>query len=527
MNLFSVSSIIIFFASLGLGLIIYADNRKSKLNHSWFLVSVVIALWGLGLWGVTNSLSEKNALLWQYFLDAAGVFIPVLYFNFTLNFLNLEKEKGLARLSAFFAGILLFALSFTRLFKQGMTFKFGFHWVDPGPLYYLFPLIFVFYLGYSATLLFKRYREETGVAKQQIKYVLLSLVFGFSAGATNFFPQLFNSYPFGNYFVILYIFFMSYPVLKHNLFNTKVITTEFFAGAISLVFLFNIFVSKTPSQWALSSFIFILIAIFSFLLVRSVIKEVESKERLEKLTLELRAVNEKLQRLDQAKSEFISIASHQLRTPLTAIRGFSSMILEGDYGPTSPEIKDKVDKIMQSSTRLMALVDDLLTISRIEQGRMKYEWQDRVNLTTMVKSVAEELEQQAKKKELALNLEITPRDLLVRADENKLRQVVMNLIDNAIKYTEKGSITVSLIEESQSAILKVADTGIGISLDGLSRLFQKFSRGERSPRVWTDGTGLGLYVARIILEEHQGKITAYSDGEGRGSEFVVALPLEA
>lgn len=525
MNLFSVSSLIIFFASLGLGLIIYSGNRESKLNRSWFLVSLAVAFWGLGLWGVTNSLKEQSSLWWQYLLDGVGVFIPVLYFNFALNFLDLEKEKKLARIFSFFVGASLFVLSFTSLFKKGMAFRFGFHWVDPGRLYYLFPLVFIVYLGYSAILLFKRYRKVTGVAKQQTKYVFLSLLIGLGAGATNFFPQLFNFYPFGNYFIILYIFFMSYPVLKHNLFNTKVITTEFFAGAISLVFLFNIFVSETVIQWIVNSLLFVLIAIFSFLLVRSVVKEVEAKERLEKLTRELQTVNKKLQLLDQAKSEFISIASHQLRTPLTAIRGFSSMILEGDFGPTTPEIQDKVDKIMQSSTRLMALVDDLLTLSRMEQGRLKYEWKD-VNLTEMTRSVFEELDQQAKKKGLEFKAEISARDFIVRADETKLRQVVMNLIDNAIKYTEKGQVSVFLSEENHSVVLKVIDTGIGISLEGLSRLFQKFSRGEHSSLVWTEGTGLGLYVARIIIEEHRGKITAYSDGEGKGSEFVVALPLK-
>jgi signal transduction histidine kinase len=247
------------------------------------------------------------------------------------------------------------------------------------------------------------------------------------------------------------------------------------------------------------------------------------QKEVERQTSQLKQANEDLKKLDKAKSDFISIASHQLRTPLTAIRGFTSMILEGSYGRITNVVKDKLEKVYESSDRLIRLVNDLLDLSHMEGGKMEFNFQ-KVSITQMVKSVCEELDIQAQKKKLKMAINLPEQELFVKADDQKLRQVVMNLIDNGVKYTDKGKVEVFLKEQDGKIIFSVKDTGMGMKEEEIQNLFQKFVRGSEASHYHTEGAGIGLYVARQLIEAHQGRVWAESEGEGKGSTFLVELP---
>lgn len=244
-------------------------------------------------------------------------------------------------------------------------------------------------------------------------------------------------------------------------------------------------------------------------------------------TEELKNTNVRLEQLDKAKSEFISIASHQLRTPLTSIKGLISMALEDFWGPLNENQRKYLTQVYESGERLLKLIENLLDISRMEAGRMEFIFQP-VNLLEIAKEVAADLLPQAGKKNLALNLaEPAPGETLpkVRADQLKIRQVIQNLIDNAIKYTQKGEINIRLEKENGSLVFSVSDTGMGFSAEDKANLFEKFQRG-RGVETWhTEGTGLGLYLAAKIVEAHGGKIWAESAGKFRGSTFSFSLPV--
>jgi len=253
---------------------------------------------------------------------------------------------------------------------------------------------------------------------------------------------------------------------------------------------------------------------------------VKLKKEVAKATEDLRIANEELKKLDQAKSDFISIASHQLRTPLTVIKGYISMMLEGNFGQLTGEEKKSLEKVYDSGERLIRLVENLLNISRIESGRLQFNY-EVMPLEEIVESVVEELANAAKKKGLRLNYERGEKPLpKIKIDEEKIRQVVMNLTDNAIKYTKKGSITVSLKKVGENIRFCVSDSGLGISKEDLPNLFKKFSRGEGTSTIHTEGTGLGLYVAKEMVEAHQGKIWAESKGRGRGNKFCFEIPIK-
>lgn len=253
---------------------------------------------------------------------------------------------------------------------------------------------------------------------------------------------------------------------------------------------------------------------------------IELEKEVEEATQELREANKKLKKLDAAKSEFVSIASHQLRTPLTVIKGYISMMLEGSFGRVPKKQKESLERVAESNERLIQLVENLLNISRIESGRLRFNF-ELVKMEDMVVSVVEELSSQAKKKGIKMVYDIPSKSLqAIMLDREKIRQVVMNLVDNAIKYTNEGEVKVQLQKIDDEIQFSVSDNGMGISDDDLPNLFTKFTRGTDTPLIHTEGTGLGLYVARQMIEAHQGRIWAKSRGVGEGSAFCFTLPLK-
>lgn len=247
--------------------------------------------------------------------------------------------------------------------------------------------------------------------------------------------------------------------------------------------------------------------------------------RVIEATKELADAYRELKKLDESKTEFLSLASHQLRTPLSAIKGYLSMILEGDYGKLHPETEMAIRSVYESNERLIKIVDDLLNVARIEAGKLEYN-PVPANLEELIKSVIAEMKLIAERKNLKLKYS-SGKIPKFSFDPNRIREVITNLIDNAIKYTEKGEINVKteLLSSKKEVKVEVKDTGIGISPEKMSSLFQWFSRGKGAYRLETGGFGLGLYIAKKIIEKAGGKIWAESEGKGKGSTFIFTLPI--
>lgn len=525
MTPFQISTLLTAVVSIISGLFVFISNRKDRINHFWLLSSMAIGIWSLGLFGVVYSGNEYTAWLWQYVLDTGGIFIPVFYLSFIIYLLRLEKKYNKIKILTWTTGFALFLLSFTNLFKKGMIFKEGLnYWVNPGNLYFLFPSLFVLLVAISFYLLIKTYRETNDfVLKSQIKYLIVAQIVGFGGGITNFFPQLFNVYPFGNYLVALYIFFISYAVLKHQLFNVKVVATELLTFAIWIFVLIRLLLVDTLQEGLINGGLLVFLVIFGILLIRSVLKEVKTRE-------ELAVANEKLKELDKAKSEFVSIAAHELRTPVTGVKGYTSMILEGTFGQVPEKIKTALEKIFTASNRNIHLITTFLTVSRIERGKMEYVF-EKADFKKIVTSVFDEFNviNGQEKKKLDLSLEIAENeDYTLNLDQERIREVIYNIVDNARKYTSKGFIKVSLCknQDKSRVILKTQDSGAGLSKESLEKLFKKFSQTGSNQTVSLIGLGLGLFVAKEIIKVHGGEIRAESEGEGKGSTFYVELPYE-
>lgn len=240
---------------------------------------------------------------------------------------------------------------------------------------------------------------------------------------------------------------------------------------------------------------------------------------------ELQEANEKLKALDKLKDEFVSLASHELRTPMTAIKSYLWLVLQGEDGALNDKQKLYIQRSYSSVERLMKLVNDMLNISRIESGRLTINMQ-KVDLPKLTQEVVEEVTPRAKEEEV--NVVIVPVSSLppVIADPDKMKEVLFNLIGNSLKFTPKdGSITISFMQNGEFIETKIKDTGSGISAENLPKLFQKFGLVPDSYAVnkTASGTGLGLYICRSIIELHMGRIWVSSAGVGKGSEFTFSL----
>ncbi|MBI2050811.1 MAG: hypothetical protein HYT31_03310 [Parcubacteria group bacterium] len=252
---------------------------------------------------------------------------------------------------------------------------------------------------------------------------------------------------------------------------------------------------------------------------------VKLKKEVDDATAELQVANAHLKQLDQSKSEFLSIAAHQLRTPLTGIKGYVSMFLDGDYGVLTPEQRGELERIFRSSDRLTRLIDVFLNVSRIETGRLELT-KSSVRFEEIVDEVVGDLQHQAKTKGLELTVQKPDGPLpAMSLDRDKIHDVMMNLVDNAIKYTDTGWVNVRLARSKSLITFEVRDSGMGIDPIEMDRLFQKFTRAEATTRIHTGGSGLGLFIAKKIIEAHGGRVWAESEGEGKGSMFTFTLPI--
>ncbi len=922
--MFELASFLTAIFSLFLGIFVYYKNPYSTQSRAWARVSLAVALWSVGLFGVVSVNSKQIALAFQFILDVAAIAIPALYLHFTYILLKKPiRNQGLLKVT-YIAASFLTVISLSPLYKTDLVSIFSFNfWIKPGPLYILFPIYFTLVMIYAGKLLMVAITQNQGQQLQQIKYILLAGIVGFTGGITNFFPQLFNVYPFGNFFVMFYVFVITYAIIRHRLLDIRlVITRSLVYGVlltlVTLSFVFITFLSaqffnETSSGRALVSILVAALIVFgldplkrllsvvtdkvffkakvdyqavlrelsevlsveinldrlvsqlevdlaqelklmsatvllrrkgdaerfgagvegelhnsalslagesslmgflrdrkgtilletlerviedtpenkrkplenervelerlqaalvapvfsqnkmnavlvlgpklsgdsfsnddlqlievlspqigsaiqkanlyeevrrfgeslkvkveeatvelqernvSLQTLQTITKEItrtldfnqvvqriansvaaelgylgailvfldddgktvraraitetpltkkalqllpihfndytsditdprsgslghqviksgemrmtddfaavisppvprllaltiqklvgiksvvlipiisEGKtigvieigtrkkpaditkqeiatmqsladelgvvsrnlklfDQIRKTNAQLEVANEHLQELDRAKSEFVSIASHQLRTPMTGIMGYLSMMTQGDFGKLAPEHQKILTDLLSESQRMIRLINQFLNVSKIEAGKFTYT-KAAVHVEELIRREIEETAKAAKDKKLKLTTALPKTPLpTVIADGDKLQDVILNLIDNAIKYTSAGAITVGAeslddhpsTSSGQAIHVWVSDSGIGIKKEDAPELFNKFVRGSGIAQIHPDGSGLGLFIAKSIIDAHGGRIWVESKGEGKGSTFQFVIPV--
>jgi signal transduction histidine kinase len=260
--------------------------------------------------------------------------------------------------------------------------------------------------------------------------------------------------------------------------------------------------------------------------LEELLKEQETSAKLlVRRDMELARANERLRDLDQVKSKFVSVAAHQMRTPLSAIRWALTMMLQGDLGPVSDSQKKVLEKSLVSTDRLIKLISDLLDIDHMESGRFLYTPQT-FNISELIQGVVDDLTSQSKHKGVEIVFVPSISAVAITADPEKIRLAMENVIENAVKYTPKdGEVLVSIVMKENGMIeIQVKDSGIGIPHDEQKFVFNRFFRSSNAMHNETEGSGLGLYIAKEIILYHGGTVR-FESKEHEGTTFFIELPL--
>jgi signal transduction histidine kinase len=347
---------------------------------------------------------------------------------------------------------------------------------------------------------------------------------------SNLFGELSKAYEInlvGPIGMVLFLGIMSYVIMRFKAFNIKIFSSQILVLGLFILVFAVLFIDNIDYVHTIIAGTLIMILVLGIQLIKGVQKEIQQREHIEILATDLEKANIRLNELDKLKSEFLSFASHQIRSPLTAIDGYASMLLEGDFGEMSEKVKNSIKVIDTSSKSLIKIVNEFLDISRIEQGRMKYDLTD-FDAKKLAEEVVAELRPNVEKKGLAFEFAAAQHDdYMVHADQGKVKQVIGNIVDNAIKYTPTGKISIYLDKTLEKIHISIKDTGIGIDKDIIPRLFSKFTRDKDAYKTNVTGTGLGLYVAKQMIEAQKGRVWVESEGRGKGSTFYIELPIKA
>ena len=536
--------------TLIIGFFVLSKN-KNLIGKLLFLLSLTFSFWvfcNLVLW--TNSDTQMIMFFWSltYFVEAM---IFILSFYMAYVFVKRE-DMDISKKLFLFVPIVPFLVFMSQ--KIGIK-KFDLvncEAVQGNLVYYSYGLEIIISILLIIFFIKNIKSCENKEFKKQILYFFIGIMFFiFAFSWSNIFANIiFNDFKIEQYGLFGMTFFMAvlaYMIVKYKAFNIKLIGAQALVVALVILVGSQFFFADNTTSRVLTGITLALSLGFGYVLIKSIQKEVERKEQLQLMADSLAIANDKLRILDKAKTEFISIASHQLRTPVTAIKGFSSLLLEGSYGEVSAGVKGALEKVFVSSERLVNLIEDLLNVSRIESGRLTFTF-EMGSVNDVLQELYDSFILVAKAKKFYLDLKVPENPLpKIKMDAAKIRELISNFIDNAFKYTEKGGVTVKAeIRESGVVIdedgfvkegekspygkvvrVTVSDTGIGVPREEIPSLFKKFSRGKDVSRLHVGGTGLGLFVGKAIADAHHGATWVESDGEGKGSRFIIEIPISA
>ncbi len=540
-----VKNVLIFISavvSLILAIFIYWRDKKNKINRSFLILTINASIWTFSMFLYRNSYGN-TLLMYSKFLYASAAYLPI-------SFLFLSRYLVSGKYIRYVNFYKIFFFTITTLYL--LIFNSGFSTYTlitgvvnnaslPEPIIYFnsylyaiysflisFPILLVVYYLYKTYLITKDDNK---------KIVIFFVGFGVLIPAsismiTNLILPFFGYYVWnwvGQLSVAIAPVVIVYGIVKYKIFKIELLLADLLVFILIIQSFLTFIISNSTSEYIRDALILILNLVIGVWLIRNVESYVKVNKLLNASIEKMNRLNAHLEEISQKKTEFLSIATHQLRAPVAIIKGQLSLILEGSYGKLPEEIKKPLKKVYLSSERMANTITDFLNVSRIEQGRMEYIFSE-VNLTELVKSVYNELINFAKEKGLELKIELCKdmkKDIFIHADKDKIRHVLFNLVENAIKYTENGFVQIEMCKSGPSRVkIAVKDTGVGIDKEDLDNLFDKFIRAKNVYGVNVEGTGLGLYIAREIVYKHNGRIWVESKGLGKGSEFYVELPVK-
>ena len=529
-----LETLIVFFGILNLtfGIFLYANSKQSVVVRLYALIIIFATLWSLATLFTTPGLLNFRFFelaLWGHYVF--GYLAYLSFFWFAILFPNPPQRRFLVLAGALTACTLLYLLVVPTHFfflgiYPGATLGASVTFNEPGYMIFILMLSGVFFACLLILLRTRRMVDKTILYKDldpyQINFAILA---NFVAGVLGIvFNLIYPLYGNFNYFYINPILVTAalitiglYNVLRYNLFNSRIILSEFFTGGILILSLTRFILSPSGTERILDGILLAVMTGFSFFLIQSIFREIALRDQLEKQEKELQQANSQQENL-------LNFISHEIKGYLTKSEAAFASIVEGDYGIVPDALKGMSTAALEDVRKGVTTVMDILDASNLKKGTVSFK-KAAFDFKAVVLKVLEEQRPAAYEKHLGLDAKIPDGNFKMQGDEEKIKEhVIRNLIDNAIKYTPSGTVHIELSGGGGKIRFSVQDSGVGITPEDMAHLFTEGGHGKDSIKINVHSTGYGLFIAKEITDAHQGKIWAESDGQGKGSRFVVEFP---
>jgi len=514
MTPFSLSGVLAFITALSFGVLVLYQSPDKKLGRIWFIFSLSSAGWGVGCYAIGSAQTVADAVIcWRSTFAFSVIWIPVFFHHFVCYFCGENRLKELA--IQYFIAVVFFLTTPFVIFFEGVRKAFpNFYAPDPGLIY---PAFFIWWIGlvvYSHVVLVKAYRVSSEQKRNQIKYFFLATSIGYVGGSLTYLPHFeIDVYPWGNFAVFVYPLIMSYAILKYRLMDIRIFVRRT-ALIVGIYFALAIF-SLPIFVWANNR-----PAIMESHLLPLILVQVVGFGAILSMGPFLYAYF--VRRSSFFHEQTMAGLTHELKSPLATIQSVLDLLqFDLSNNRLDPRYRSYVDMISRNSDRLQLFINDLLYIFKYSDRKPPLVLKE-ADLGAIIEDVVTSYESPAKMRGNKITFEPHQEIPLIDVDGEKVKSALSNLMSNACKFTENGSITIRLNLEPSALVVSVSDTGVGISQQDLPYVFDRFfqNRSKINPK----GTGIGLSIAKLWVEAHGGKIWAESEGEGKGTTVTFTLP---
>lgn len=506
----------------------FLNGRQFLLNRLLFIISLLFSLWvttNIITW--TNIHSDVILFAWSFFgLISSLISIYCIYFIYVF----LEKKDVSNKIKLIFITLVapILFLSPTSFNLSGFNLTncdaFEFEW---SPFVIYFTLLGALAMVWIIVLLIKKYRVVVSDFKKQIIFIGIGIeLFLFSFFTMVFLAAYLTKIGllpdsgielYGLFGMVIFMIYISILMVRFHAFNVKLIATQALVWSLVILIGSQFFFIETNINFILNGITFVGAIIFGQLLIKSIKKEIKQKEELASLNIDL-------QKLIAQKESLMHLINHKVKGAFTHSKYIFSEMIEGRFGPLTPELSNMASLGLESGEVGVETIDLILNASNLQKGLIQYEMKP-VDFRNIVTDSILKKSGQAEQKNLKLEGKITDETCMVNGDAFWLKEVANNLIENSIRYTNKGTVDVILKKENGVVSFIVKDTGVGITEEDKKKLFTEGGRGKNSVKTNVDSTGYGLYTVKLIVEAHKGKVWVESEGQDKGSTFFVELSV--
>ena len=509
--------------SLLIGVAVLFNNPSATINRTLAVLSGAFALWvyfDLILWA-----SEKQEFImffWsaivpvELLIYAAGWYLVCVLANHGSQPSNFEK------IVAAISFVPIFLLAHTSYNLLGYDLTNCDRAAIEGPLIQYLYIVELLFILWTVAILVGGYRRMQNTAERtQLLTVGLGVIIFlsiFTAGNITLIFELDWSYEQYKLFGMpILVGFITYSAIRFKTFDLKIFTAQALVIATSILVLSLLFIRTIENVRLVTIVTFFLIAVLGLILIRNVRREIEQRELIQ-------IQEQKLEAINQQQESLLHFISHEVKGFLTEGQNAFAGIVEGDFGKPPEKVRGVAQIALGKMRSGVSTVMDILDASNLKKGTMQYKLAP-FDLKQAITTVTQDLTIAASAKGITIETSLAEGDFKIEGDEEKMkRHVIRNLVDNSIKYTPQGNILVSLTRTGNMMRFEVKDSGVGITTEDMKHLFTEGGHGKDSIKTNVNSTSYGLFVAKSVVDAHKGKIWAESDGQGKGSTFVVELP---